>query len=106
MTLVYFLTLSSILLGLASPSEIAMTKSFLPCHNITLSLDPTKTYVGISRVVCSSYCHVNDCEAFRFKGQICDVEIEGLGDETTVLETDGCFATEGSSSPTLFPVKK
>lgn len=72
--------------------------TFLPCNGMAMTLE-SGSYSEISRVECSARCLVaRNCLAFRFKGSICHIEIDGLATETTVPADDGCFATKGMSS--------
>ena len=75
-------------------SDVNSTLAFLPCDNITLTFH--STFSDVSRIECSAQCLTTEgCFAFRFKDNICDVEVEGLPSETTVFAQDGCFATKG-----------
>ena len=69
---------------------------FLPCINISLTLDQDLGFSDISRIECGARClQEATCEAFMFNSTSCLVEKSTLTDEVQVLAEDGCFATKG-----------
>lgn len=79
---------------------------FLPCSNITLTLEVTGL-AGISRLECGSLClAAGNCKAFIYNATGCFKEDANLVDEVLVSLSDGCFATKGTSveqGPTFHP---